>query len=49
MVLLADTDGGRRRLHNERSDFAADILRQSLREMIKEANKKELRRLVENW
>ena len=46
--MLADTDDGRRRLPNERSDFAADILRRSLREMIKEANKKELRRLVEN-
>ena len=40
--MLADTDGGRRRLYNERSDIAADILRQSLREMIKEANKKRI-------
>ena len=42
MFLLADTDGGRRRLHNERSDFAGDILRQCLREMIKEANRKRI-------
>ena len=50
VFLMADTGGGCRRIHNERSDFAADILQQSLREMIKEANKKkELRRLVENW
>ena len=47
VYLMADTGGGCRRIHNERSDFAADILRQSFREMTKELNKKELRRLVE--
>ena len=48
MFFLADTDGGCRRLHNERSDIAADMQRESCREMIKATNKKELRRLVEN-
>jgi hypothetical protein len=42
VFFLADTDGGRRRLHNEWNDFAADILQQSLTEMIKEANKKRI-------
>jgi hypothetical protein len=37
--LLANTGGGCRRIHNERSDFAADILRQSFREMTKEMSK----------
>ena len=37
---MFDTGGGCRRIHNERSDFAADILRQSFREMTKEVNKK---------
>ena len=36
--LLADTGGGCRRIHNERSNFAADILR----EMTKEVNKRRI-------
>ena len=46
VFLLANTGGGCRRIHNERSDFAADILRQSFREGTEQ--KKELRRSVEN-
>ena len=42
VFLLANTGGGCRRIHNERSDFAADILRQSFREMTKEVNKKRI-------
>ena len=42
VFLLADTGGGCRRIDNERSDFAADILRQSFREMTKELNKKRI-------
>ena len=45
---MAVTGGGCRRIDNERNDFAADILRKSFREMTKEVNKKELRRLVNN-
>ena len=40
VFLLANTGGGCRRIHNERSDFAANILRQSFREMTMEVNKK---------